>query len=146
MDKAEVSTVDKVSILLCRSNVLASAKKQNEALVALELAYELEPTNELVQQNILISLRNLGRFSEALNLLDKIAKAGPITPPIRCQLAHVVREAGDFQQAILHYRECLEQDKFHHEARFCLAMTLQDLTLHEEAAAQFDFLIDNSTA
>src|SRR5947207_5559473 len=134
-----------------RLNYLAGrwvmAQRQYEYSQKLVLrALEVDPNYPAALNELGYTYARLGDYEKALPIMEKYASVLPNEPNPQDSYAEIMRMAGYFQGALLHYREALKIDPKFYQAQVGVADTYTLMGDQESARAEFQKAIEAATS
>jgi tetratricopeptide (TPR) repeat protein len=85
--------------------------RNNDAIAVTRLAYETEPLQSRTMTLLADVFVKYGLFSDAADILRKALKISPHDRTTRIKLARALTWTGNFDEAIIEYKEVLEGNK-----------------------------------
>ncbi len=130
---------------------LNSMGRPAEALAYLEKAHRVQPQNtaidhaaRMVRFEYGLELEKEGRWSQALDIFERLRGEDDQVADYLFHEAYCQQHLWDYQQAIELYRQGLTLDPHAAWARINLAACYYALALYDEAAEQWDVLVEES--
>ncbi|MFG0257683.1 MAG: tetratricopeptide repeat protein [Phycisphaerales bacterium JB043] len=112
--------------------------RTNDAVEALRASYDARPNNYTAARALIDALRQIQRYSEALEIARDAARLNPRNAEIRQIQLDLEGLAGDRQYAITQHRDILQQLPNNRESRFALINLLISTGQWREARQELD--------
>ena len=101
-------------------------------------AFELEPNNYFVNQDVGAFLRSVGFYDKAVKYFSRAAKIDPNSVSTHLLITSSLMNLGDFAKAVLEVEKAIEQDPRRFEARYHRAHALIMMNRLNEAQREID--------
>jgi tetratricopeptide (TPR) repeat protein len=112
---------------------LRKSGKYEEALEYLHEAYELQPRNSHILENLGEVLSDLGRYDEAIVYYEQAGKTWPDKTRLRAKYAYTLYQLGETQQARDQFRQIAEESASNRHFLITYAKRLLEQQAYEEA-------------
>lgn len=126
------------SIFRLSAIVAAMEYEFSDALVLINRAVELAPTDGVIHSNRGNILKELGRYDEALIALDRAIKLAPNYAEAYNNKGNVLQELYRYEDALEWYDRAIELNPQYAEAYSNMGNALKLLDCHEEALKNYD--------
>lgn len=140
--RSEISSQPTSALPWLELGVLAyQCGQQEQALILMEEALALEPSNPVVLRNLCELLRQKGRLAQALDYGRQAVEAVPGDEISRLNLAQALVDNRDVDQAIEQYHRLLDVNPHHVQAWLSLAVLLMQQNRKADAHAALEAVL-----
>ncbi len=131
------------AILEKRATALVNLGRHDEAVADFTRAVEAEPDDQRLRQRFAAALELIGRDKEAADQKAAAARlsGGGTRVASLVEAANRLTRQGDYEAAVTRFREALELQPGHLEARYALAGVLGHIRRFNEAVIEFESVI-----
>jgi tetratricopeptide (TPR) repeat protein len=130
-----------VILLACTITTSIQLRYWKNSLTLFEHTLAVTENNNVILNNYANILNSLGRSAQAVEYLEKAAKARPNSPQIRNNLGEALKKLGLPDKAIEQYQTALKLDSSFDVARFNIGVALFDKGDYDAAIEQFKIYI-----
>ena len=117
--------------------------QSTEAAKCLCQAAELLPDHPAVLEKLAVAYRDAGQYLLALRSYDRLIELGAATATTWCETGNILRDVGEYAQAIGAYENSLKQDADLHEAENDLAQVCYRLGDVDRALHHLEHVVSN---
>jgi tetratricopeptide (TPR) repeat protein len=100
-------------------------------------AVEFDPGSADAQFHYALCLQALGRYDEAMRVMERARQLDPLSPLINAELGELLHNARQDERAIEQYRKTIELDPNYARAYAGLGYVYENLGSYEEAVAAY---------
>ena len=139
-DQAElekIKTLQDAQILYNRGTMLARTGQYEDAVGYLEQAVQTSPAHVDAWYNLALAYLKLERVHQAGDILRRLVNSFPSEETYRYSLGAMMRQTGDYKEALKEFETALELDPGYKEAQYALALTYEDLGKAKEARREW---------
>lgn len=123
-------------------NAFSELNEPHKALSCYRKTLELKPDHTEAGHNAGLTLKDLGRFDDAVLYYQKALQFRPDTAEIHYNLGNVYKEAARFQEAVSCYQKAIDLDNDMVEAHYNMANALKESGVLGEAVSCYERVLE----